>query len=302
VTTTTVPVPAAPAPTRLVASTVSGRRRLKNTAATVLIYTAVIVAAIPLGLLVFFVANKGLAAMSWSFLTDAIPSTRRTGPGVGPAVAGTLLTTGLATAMAVPLGVLGAIYLNEYGKNNRIAGVLRFLANVLSGVPSIVMGLFIYTIFVLRFTGEGRTAFAGGLALACLMLPVIIRSTEEMLRLVPVDLREASLALGASQSRTIMTVVLPAALPGITSGALLAVARAAGETAPVLFTIGFTQTTNWKPFSGPNTTLAQFIFNNAGQPYPGAVERAWGAALTLIALVLLLTILARVISSRLTVR
>jgi phosphate transport system permease protein len=123
-----------------------------------------------------------------------------------------------------------------------------------------------------------------------------------MLRLVPANLREASLALGASQSRTIMTVVLPAALPGITSGALLAVARAAGETAPVLFTIGFTQTTNWQPFTGPNTTLAQFIFNNAGQPYPGAVERAWGAALTLIALVLLLTILARIISSRLTVR
>ena len=123
-----------------------------------------------------------------------------------------------------------------------------------------------------------------------------------MLRLVPANLREASLALGASQSRTITTVVLPAALPGITSGSLLAIARAAGETAPVLFTIGFTQTTNWKPFSGPNTTLAQFIFTNAGQPYPGAVERAWGAALTLIALVLVLTILARIVSNRLTVR
>lgn len=281
---------------------VSRQRRLTNSAATVAIYLAVAVAAVPLGLLVFFVVQKGATAISWTFLTDAIPTTRSKGPGIGPAVAGTLLTTGLATLLAVPLGVLGAVYLNEYGRNSRTAGLLRFLSNVLSGVPSIVMGLFIYTIYVLRFTGEGRTALAGSLALACLMLPVVIRSTEEMLRLVPANLREASLALGASQSRTICTVVLPAALPGITSGSLLAVARAAGETAPVLFTIGFTQTTNWNPLKGPNTTLAQFIFNNAGQPFPGAVERAWGAAFTLIALVLLLTVTARVVSTRFTLR
>jgi phosphate transport system permease protein len=134
------------------------------------------------------------------------------------------------------------------------------------------------------------------------MLPIIIRSTEEMLRLVPNNLREASMALGASQSRTILTVVLPAALPGITSGSMLAVARAAGETAPVLFTIGFATETNWNPFSGPNTTLAQFIFGNAGQPFPAAVDRAWGAAFALIVLVLALTIGARWVSARFAVR
>lgn len=299
--TTTLASPSS-VPARRSAPGVSRRRRLTNTIATAAVYGAVVVAAAPLGLLVYFVVRRGAQAVSWQFLTAAIPTTRRVGPGVGPAVAGTLLTTAIATLLAVPLGVLGAVYLNEYGKQSRAAGVLRFLANVLSGVPSIVMGLFIYTIYVLRFTGEGRTAFAGSLALACLMLPVIIRSTEEMLRLVPASLREASLALGATQSRTICTVVLPAALPGITSGALLAVARAAGETAPVLFTIGFTQTTNWNPLKGPNTTLAQFIFNNAGQPFPGAVERAWGAAFTLIALVLLLTVTARIVANRFAVR
>lgn len=281
---------------------INSRRRAVDRFATALIYGSILVAAVPLGLLAYFVVRKGIAVIDWQFLTAEIPTTRSTGPGIGPAVAGTLLTTAIATVVSVPLGVLGAVYLNEYGKQSRAAGVLRFLANVLSGVPSIVMGLFIYTIYVLRFTGEGRTAFAGSLALACLMLPVIIRSTEEMLRLVPASLREASLALGATQSRTICTVVLPAALPGITSGALLAVARAAGETAPVLFTIGFTQTTNWNPLKGPNTTLAQFIFNNAGQPFPGAVERAWGAAFTLIALVLLLTVTARIVANRFAVR
>lgn len=284
-------------------SAINARRRVKNLLATGVVWTTVLLAAVPLGLLVAFVAVKGASQISWSFLTDEIPvSARRSGGGIGPAIIGTFLTTAVATAIAVPLGVLGAIYLNEYGKGSRGASTLRFLANVLAGVPSIVMGLFVYAIFVLRFTGEGRVAFAGGLALAALMLPVVIRSSEEMLRLVPADLREASMALGASQSRTVLTVVLPAALPGITSGALLAVARAAGETAPVLFTIGFTTQANWNPFNGPNQTLAQFIFGNVGQPFPNAVDRAWGAAFTLIVMVLVLTIVARLISKRFTVR
>lgn len=279
------------------------RRRLVDRAVTGLIYVAIAIASVPLLLLVYFVAVKGAGQLSWSFLSESLPvSARRSGGGIAPAIIGTLLTTLLAAVLAVPLGVLGAIYLNEYGKTSRTASLLRFLANVLAGVPSIVMGLFVYTIFVLRFQGGGRIAFAGALALACLMLPIIIRSTEEMLRLVPANLREASMALGASQSRTILTVVLPAALPGITSGSLLAVARAAGETAPVLFTIGFATQTNLNPFSGPNTTLAQFIFGNAGQPFPAAVDRAWGAAFTLIVLVLGLTVGARIISARYTVR
>lgn len=284
-------------------SGVSGRRRLTNGLFVAAVYAAVLVAAVPLALLVFFVVAKGASQISWSFLTEALPiSARRKTGGIGPAIVGTLLVTALAAGLAIPLGVLGAVYLNEYGKASRTASALRFLANVLAGVPSIVMGLFIYTIFVLRFSGGGRIAFAGSLALACLMLPIVIRSTEEMLRLVPNHLREASMALGASQSRTVLTVVLPAALPGITSGSMLAVARAAGETAPVLFTIGFATRVNWNPFSGPNTTLAQFIFGNAGQPYPAAVSRAWGAAFTLIVLVLLLTAAARFVAARFTVR
>jgi phosphate transport system permease protein len=201
--------------------------------------------------------------------------------------------------MAVPLGVLAAVYLNEYGRTGRLAAVIRTMADVMTGVPSIVMGLFIYTIWVLRY---GLSGFAGALALACLMLPVVIRSSEEILRLVPANLREASLALGASRSRTILSVVLPAALPGITSGALLAVARAAGETAPLLFTIGAARTPNRHLFQGVNTALSAQIFANAQKPFMGAQARAWGAALTLMVLVLVLMVLARIISRRFSTR
>ncbi len=275
------------------------RRRRVDRLATVAVHATVLVAAIPLLLLVSYVTIKGIRMISVPFLTDPLPlSARRKSGGIGPAIVGTLLCTALAAAMAIPLGVLGAVYLNEYGKTSRTASALRFLANVLAGVPSIVMGLFVYTVYVLRFEGSGRNAFAGAMALACLMLPIIIRSSEEMLRLVPDNLREASMALGASRSRTILTVVLPAALPGITSGAMLAIARAAGETAPVLFTIGYATKANWNPFSGPNTTLSQFIFGNAGQPFSAAVDRAWGAAFTLIVLVLVLTIGSRAVAAR----
>ena len=196
--------------------------------------------------------------------------------------------------------ILGAVYVVEYGAANRLSGVIRFMSDVMAGVPSIVMGLFIYTIFTLRY---GLRGFGGSLALACLMLPIVIRSTETMLRLVPSDQREASRALGASQSRTILTVVLPAALPGITSGCLLAVARAAGETAPLLFTIGvISLQPNWNVFSGPNTALSAQIFNlAASSPYIGGIQRAWTAALTLIVMVLILTVAARLITSRFSV-
>ncbi|MDQ3574952.1 MAG: ABC transporter permease subunit, partial [Actinomycetota bacterium] len=157
----------------------------------------------------------------------------------------------------------------------------------------------LYTIWVLRF---GQSGVAGALALGALMLPIVIRSTESMLRLVPADLREGSLALGASRSRTILTVVVPAALPGITSGSLLAVARAAGETAPLLFTIGATRTVNLDLVSGPNTALSVQIFRNAQLPFVGPQDRAWGAAFTLITLVLVLTVVARLIAARFTVR
>ena len=257
------------------------------------------IAAVPLVAIVYYVLGKGSGVMSLDFLTKDIPVlTRSVGPGMGPAIVGTLVITGAATLMAVPLGILAAVYLNEYGKKNRLAQLIRTMSDVMTGVPSIVMGLFIYTIWVLRF---GLSGFAGALALACLMLPVVIRSTEEILRLVPAGLREASLALGASRARTILTVVLPAAISGITSGALLAVARAAGETAPLLFTIGASRKMNINISEGANTALSTQIFRNATQPFPGAQGRAWGAALTLIVLVVVLTILARIVTKRFSV-
>jgi phosphate transport system permease protein len=284
----------------LLASGTSRGRRFRNRFAITLIWLSVAVAAIPLAFVVLYLVQKGAGIISWNFLTGDIPiSSRMPGGGMGPAVLGTLLITGAATAMAVPLGVLAAVYLNEYGKRGRLAGVLRFLADVMAGVPSIVMGLFIYTVWVLRF---GQTAFAGALALACLMLPIVIRSAETALQLVPADLREASTALGARTSRTVLRVVIPAALPGLVSGSLLAVARAAGETAPLLFTIGIVTSSNPDLFQGTNTALSAQIFVNAAQPFAGAVDRAWGAALTLVVLVFVLTALARLVARRFTAR
>jgi phosphate transport system permease protein len=273
-------------------------RTVRNGLATGLMTTSLVVVLVPLALVLFTVLQKGASVISWSFLTADIPPARQSGPGMGPAVVGTIVITGMAALMAIPLGVLGAVYLNEYGKTGRLATVLRFLADVMTGVPSIIMGLFIVSIWVVRFGVNGVNGFAGALALGCLMLPIVIRSTEEMLRLVPDHLREASFALGSSRARTTLTVVLPAAFPGIVSGVLLAVARAAGETAPLLFTIGAATTINWNPFKGPNTALSAQIFTNAGQPFTGAQERAWGAALTLIAMTFILLVASRIVAAR----
>jgi phosphate transport system permease protein len=256
---------------------------------------------IPLGLVTWSVITRGAGIMSWEFLTEDIPNSfRRQGGGMAPAIVGTLLITGMASLMAIPLGIFAAIYLNEYGKQRPLARTIRMMADVMTGVPSIVMGLFIYTAWVLLVNEQ--TGFAGALALACLMLPVVIRSSEEMLRLVPDELRQASLALGARKWRTIITVVLPAAISGITSGALLAVARAAGETAPIIIVTGIVFSTNTNLFDGSNTALPAQIFRNASQPFEAAQDRAWGAALTLIVIVLLFTIIARIIANRFAIK
>jgi phosphate transport system permease protein len=272
-------------------------RRTKNRIATVAMVLALILVIIPLGFVLFTVIVKGASVLSGTFLTSAIPinvAPANVG-GIGPAVLGTILITALATAMAVPLGVLGAIYVNEYGGRGVLAKVVHFMADVMTGVPSIIMGLFIFSIWVLHF---GFSGFAGALALACLMLPIVIRSSEEMLKLVPDSLREGSYALGATKARVTTTVVLPAALGGIVSGALLAVARAAGETAPLLFTILTVTTVNANVFSGANTSLPSQIFSNATQPYVGAQARGWGAALTLIIIAFILMIAARLVTAR----
>ncbi|HEY2305203.1 MAG TPA: phosphate ABC transporter permease PstA [Streptosporangiaceae bacterium] len=276
-----------------------GWRRTKNRIATVLMVVAFVLVVIPLVFVLITVVARGIKIISWQFLTAQIPPSVAPADvgGIGPAIVGTFQIVGLATVMAVPLGILGAIYLNEYGGRGPLARLIGFMADVMTGVPSIVMGLFIFSIWVLRFQFSG---FAGALALGCLMLPVVIRSTDEMLKLVPNPLREGSYALGATKARVTMTVVLPAAVGGIVSGALLAIARAAGETAPLLFTILTVTAVNRNPFSGPNTSIPSQIFVNATSPYPGAQDRAWGAALTLIVIAFVLMLAARFITARFT--
>jgi phosphate transport system permease protein len=277
-----------------------GWRRTKNQIMTVLMWTAFVAVLVPLGFVIFTVIQKGAAAISWQFLTNGTipPNVLPLGiGGMGAAVIGTLEITGFAGLLAIPLGVLGAIYISEYGGKNWVAKLISFMADVMTGGPSIVMGLFIYTLWVLHF---GYSGMAGSFALACLMLPIVIRSSYEMLRLVPNSLREGSYALGATKARVTVTVVLPAAIGGIVSGALLAIARAAGETAPLLFCILTVEQTNTNLFSGPNTALSTQIFANAQSPYAGAQARAWGAALTLIAIAFILMIVARIITARFT--
>jgi phosphate transport system permease protein len=291
-----VTVPAPP----LTHSTRKGRRELKNAIATTLIVGSFVVVVIPLLLIVVYVVQRGASILSWSFLTEDLPfSNRREGGGIYPAIVGTLVITGAATVMAVPLGILGGIYLNEYGGKGVLASILRFLADVMTGVPSIVMGLFIYTIWVLPRKQEGLSGFAGALALGCLMLPIVIRTTEEILKVVPDELREGSYALGSRKAQTIRRVVFPNAAPGIISGALLGVARVAGETAPLLFTIGIVTTANFNVFEGSNTALPPQIYTNAATfgGFEAAQDRAWGMALALILIVFLFTLIARVITT-----
>ncbi|MFC4335501.1 phosphate ABC transporter permease PstA [Salininema proteolyticum] len=295
--TTLAPAPKESRQVDLSSKSIGAVRNAKNRAATLAIAACLLVAAIPLGYVAYEVIARGGSSLSLEFLTSDIPRNYRVeGGGMAPAIVGTLTITGMAALMALPVGILGAVYLNEYGKNSPLARFIRMMSDVMTGVPSIVMGLFIYVVWVVN-VGE-RNGFGGALALACLMLPIVIRSAEEMLKLVPDEYRQASAALGTPKWRTIMTVVLPSASSGLTSGSLLAIARAAGETAPIIVTVGITYAVNPDLFAGGNTTLAAQIFGNASQPFAGSTDRAWGAALTLIAIVFLFTLLARFISAR----
>lgn len=282
-------------------SRVSARRRFVNLAASVTMVLSFLVATIPLLIVVAYVVGRGWRLISLEWFTTDIPNVQFVeGPGMGPAIAGTLVITGFAALLAIPLGIAGAVYLNEYGRQSRLARIIRFMSDVMTGVPSIVMGLFIYVIWVL--TVKELTGFAGSLALACLMLPIVIRTTEEMLRLVPDELRAGSSALGARPGQTTWRVVIPAALPGIMSGAMLAIARAAGETAPIILVTGTTLTANWNVFEGQNTTLAAQIFDKASLAAPASQERAWAAALTLVGMVFLFTLAARLVAARFSAR
>jgi len=277
---------------------VSKRRRRTDSAARGLLLAGTLLALVPLFLVVYYLLQKGLGAISWDFFTTD-PSGRFLGDpgGIKSAIIGTVLIVLLATVIAVPLGVGVALYLVEYGKKSAFANIVRYFIDVMTGVPSIVFGLFIYIVLVLSGFAGSFAGWKGSIALALLMLPVVTRSAEVVLNLVPGGLREAALALGAPRWRVIFNVVLPTALPGILTGSLLAVARGAGETAPLLFTAFAVNATTWNLGEQMNSLPIQ-IFNDVRQPQANIVERAWGSALTLVLMILLLTLVARTVQRR----
>jgi phosphate transport system permease protein len=261
-----------------------------------LVWLAVVLTLIPVVLILYQITSKGLATMDWEFLTSSMPfSFRREGGGFLNALVGTAIMVGLASLISIPLGILGAVYLVEYGKGNLFAKLIRFFSDVMTGVPSVFVGLFVYTALVIEF---GFGALMGAFSLAIIMMPIIIRSTEEMLKLVPYELKDASYALGAAKWQTVLRVILPSAAPGITTGVMLAVARAAGETAPLILTaLGSYQLTA-KLMGEPISALTLAIFDGARNPFAAGQARAWAGALELLLIVLVFTILARVIASR----
>jgi phosphate transport system permease protein len=268
------------------------RRKLVDRIMTVLAYACTAIAIIPLTWIVIYVIIKGLGAWDTEFFTE-LPRLYGGGGGVRNGIIGTIEIVGLASLMGIPIGVMAGIYLAEYG-DNRLGGVIRFMADTLTGVPSIVVGLFAFGV-VVKTTG-GFSAFAGAVALAILMIPVISRTTEEIIRLVPASIREASLGLGVARWKTIVRVVVPTAMSGIVTGVLLAVARVAGETAPLILTIlGTNFPISRNIFNGPSTTLSLQIYQLGAQPSPQVVEVAWGAALLLVLMVLGISITARLV-------
>jgi phosphate transport system permease protein len=279
---------------------ISLRRRIVDRTGTILVTATFLVALIPLVSVSWTVVQNGLPGLSSGFLLDDMRGVIGAGGGALHAMVGTLLVTGLAALISVPVGLLAAIYLVEYG-TGRLARAITFFVDVMTGIPSIVAGLFAYAVFAL-FLGPGvRVGSAGSVALAVLMIPIVVRSSEEMLKLVPRDLREASYALGVPMWRTIVKVVLPTAAAGIATGVTIAIARVIGETAPLLIAAGFTQSTNWNLFDGRMTTLPVFAYYSVAQPgFPpeAGVQRAWAAAFLLIVIVMVLNLLARLISRR----
>ncbi|WP_111766748.1 phosphate ABC transporter permease PstA [Nakamurella deserti] len=279
---------------------VEGKRRAKDRFASTLIYASFVAALVPLTLILGFIVVKGAGALDWNFLTHSMNgvSTRVGGGGVYAAILGTLLQVGLASLIALPVGILTAIYLVEYGKG-RFAKAVTFFVDVMTGVPSIVAGLFVFTFLLLGF-GLRPFGAAGSIALAILMLPVAVRSSEEMLKLVPRELRESSYALGVPKWRTILKVVLPTALSGLITSALLAIARVAGETAPLILLVGYAPRINADLFGDDQATLPMMIWDQLGKRGGSVtqftIERAWGAALVLVLIILILNIVARLIA------
>jgi phosphate transport system permease protein len=280
-----------------VARAVEGPRKAADRLVTALVTSAFGIAMVPLVSLVYEVVRRGAVRFDGTFFSNSLFGIVGEGGGAYHALLGTLIITALTTLMSVPVGLLTAIYLVEYG-TGRLKRAITFFVDVMTGIPSIVAGLFAYALFALIFGPGIRMGFAGAVALSVLMIPVIVRSSEEVLKLVPNELREASLALGVPKWRTIVKVVIPTAIAGLGTGVTLAIARVVGETAPLLITVGITNATNLNPFEDRMATLPVFAYYQLTQPGVGgfAVDRAWTAALLLIILVMGLNLAARLIS------
>jgi phosphate transport system permease protein len=293
------PAPA-PAAERLARFAVSPARRRRDRIARNGVLAGTVLALIPLALIVYYLLVKGLSSWSWGFFTtdptgNTFFKTSSIG-GIKSAILGTIEMVALASVISIPIGVGVAIWLVEYGRDSWFAQTVRFFVDVLTGVPSIIFGLFVYIVLIVG-TGSSYAGYKGSIALSLLMLPIVIRSAEVILLLVPSALRESALALGAPRWRVIFSVVLPTALPGMVTGMLLAVARAAGETAPLLFTAAATHNTSFDLSQFMNSLPVQ-IYSDVTSPTTAVVNRAWGAALTLVAMILVLNLIARLISRR----
>jgi phosphate transport system permease protein len=271
------------------------RRKLLSRVVEIACGAAVVVALVPLGLVLWYVLRRGLPALNWAFFTGMPKPGGEVGGGMANAMMGTLIMLGLAGALAVPVGITCAVYLSEYPRS-RLSWSARFAADILNGVPSIVIGIFAYVMVVLPF--HKFSAIAGGFALGVMMIPIVVRTTEELLHLVPPSLREGALALGATRGRAAWTVILPAALPGIVTGILVALARVAGETAPLLFTALNNRYWTTK-LTEPIASLTVQIYTYALGPYEDWHRQAWAGSLVLIGAVLLFSILARTVTRRL---
>jgi phosphate transport system permease protein len=282
------------------ARAVEGPRYALDRLVTAAVTSAFGIAMIPLVSVTWTVITHGTNRLDWDFLSQTMRGGGAAEHGGGwHAITGTLMITALACVISVPIGLLTSIYLVEYGKGNRMSQALTFFVDVMTGIPSIVAGLFAYALFA-SISGPGtRMGIVGAVALSVLMIPVLVRATVEMLKIVPNDLREASLALGVPTWRTIVKVVLPTALGGIVAAVTLAISRIVGETAPLLITVGITTGVNLNPFSGRVATLPVFAYTSYSSPglhRSASLDRAWSAALILIILVMALNILGRLIA------
>jgi len=274
---------------------VEGRRQAVNRLMTLAIVFAFALALLPLLSLLYEVFSRGLNRFDVAFFTESARGVVGEGGGASHAIVGTLVITGIATLISVPIGLMAAIYLNEYG-TGRLRRSLTFFVDVMTGIPSIVAGLFAYALFELFFGPGIRLGIMGSVALSVLMIPIVIRSAEEILKIVPNHLREAAYALGTPKWKTIVKIVLPTALAGLVTGVMIAVARIIGETAPLLVTTGVVDSMNANPFEGRMQNLAVYAFNeyrNPGVAKDAAFDRAWAAALTLILIVMVLNLVAR---------